>query len=42
MLQPMKDVTEDKDPELINQLTKKLGVSHEYIGDLMAVSDKLK
>ena len=41
-LQPIKNVTEDKDPELINGLIKKLATGHEYIGDLMAVSEELK
>ena len=41
-LQPIKAVTEDKDPELINGLIKKLATGVEYIGDLVAVSEKLK
>jgi len=41
-LQNIKSVTEDRDPELINGLIKKLATGQEYIGDLMAVSEKLK
>ena len=41
-LHPIKSTTEDKDPELINGLIKKLATGHEYMGDLMKVAEKLK